>query len=126
MNCSGPPKYKKIKNLWLPRNTKENYAANDRKPDYSKVNGILSSKPHVIYDTISTKDFSEQIRLLTDSEEIYLDFGASFYVNGFFCVNSVINVIGEKLERQANIYPLLNLIIDLIRSRGNTIRTIAL
>jgi len=122
MNYPILPKFKKIKNLWLPRNTTENYAANDRNPDYSKVKELLSSKSHVVYNTILTKDFSEQIKLLTDSEEIYLDLGGSLYVNGFFCINSVINVIGGIPNES---YPLLNLIIDLIKSRGNTIKIIA-
>jgi hypothetical protein len=114
-------KFKKIKNLWLPRNNIENYKANDRNPDYTRIKQILSLKSHVVYDTILTKDFLEQIKLLTDSEEIYLDLGGSLYVNGFFCVNSVINVIGGTPNVS---YPLLNLIIDLIKSRGNTIKIV--
>jgi hypothetical protein len=116
-----PFKFKKIKNLWLPRNTIENYKANDRNPDYTRIKQILRLKSHVVYDTILTKNFLEQIKILTDSEEIYLDLGGSLYVNGFFCVNSVINVIGGTPNES---YPLLNLIIDLIKSRGNTIKIV--
>jgi hypothetical protein len=46
-----------------------------------------------MYDTMETTDIKNQIQLLLSSENIYLDYGASFAVNTLFCRNSNIYII---------------------------------
>ena len=79
---------KNNKHLFFPRNKKENFEANDRNINYSIVNNILKNEKYIEYDTMETNNFKDQIKLLLSSENIYLDWGSSFFVNGLFCKNS--------------------------------------
>jgi hypothetical protein len=88
-NCSIIyPQEKTIENLFFPRSKKENYAPNDRIINYDKIYKLLEGTNYVEYDTINTKDLKEQIKLLVSSQNIFLDWGASFLVNGLFCKDS--------------------------------------
>lgn len=81
--------YKKdIDHLFLPRNTTQNYKHNDRKIDYTQINQMLAGKEFTEYKTSDTVDFNDQIRLVSRSKNIYLDYGANFVVNGLFSKNS--------------------------------------
>ena len=107
---------KKIKFLFLPRNNVENYAPNDRKINYSSVYKLLENKQYIEYNTFETNKLKEQIQLLLSSENIYLDFGASFHVNGFFCKNSTINII--KFDNNSFKFPLLKLLYFYIKENN--------
>ena len=107
---------KKIQNLFLPRNKVENYAPNDRQVDYNKVYKLLENKQYIEYNTFETNKLKEQIQLLLSSENIYLDFGASFHVNGFFCKNSTINII--KFDNNSFKFPLLKLLYFYIKENN--------
>ena len=74
--------------LFFPRNKKENFKANNRTFDYTKVYEMLKNKKYVEYDTMNTDNFKNQVELLLSSNNIFLDWGASFFVNGLFCKNS--------------------------------------
>jgi hypothetical protein len=82
------PQEKTIENLFFPRSKKENFAPNDRIINYNKIYKLLEGTNYVEYDTINTKDLKEQIKLLVSSQNIFLDWGASFLVNGLFCKDS--------------------------------------
>ena len=79
---------KNNKHLFFPRNKKENFQANDRDINYNIVYNLLKNEKYIEYDTMETNDFKDQIKLLLSSENIYLDWGSSFFVNGLFCKNS--------------------------------------
>lgn len=83
---------KTIENLFFPRNQLENYHNRSSNLDYTYVNELLQNKTYMKYDTNNTTDFKNQIKLLLGSQNIYLDFGSSFFVNGLFCKNSTIYV----------------------------------
>jgi hypothetical protein len=89
---------KTIDNLFFPRSKKENYAANDRIINYDKIYKLLEGKNYTEYDTINTKDLKEQIKLLVSSQNIILDWGSSFFVNGLFCNNSNIFFYGCRIH----------------------------
>lgn len=111
---------KKIQNLFLPRNKVENYVPNDRKINYVKIYKILETKQYIEYDTAETNKLCDQIQLVLSSENIYLDYGSSFYVNGFFCKNSTIYVINYD-NNQFVTYPLFYLIYKIMIEEKNNI-----
>lgn len=88
------PLEKTIDNLFFPRSKKENFAPNDRIINYDKIYRMLEGKNYTEYDTINTRDLTEQIKLIVSSQNIILDWGASFLVNGLFCNNSNIYIYG--------------------------------
>ena len=112
---------KEIEHLFLPRSKVENYEPNDyRQYEYHKIYTILKGKEYIVYDTMNTNDFNEQIKLLQKSKNIYTNFGSSFLVNGFFSSNSNIYLI-NKIETHIRDYIMKRLIISIIEKRNNTI-----
>jgi hypothetical protein len=83
---------KQIENLFLPRSKIENYLPNDRQVDYANIYALLNNKEYVSYDTQETDNFREQVILLEKSKNIYINWGSSFYVNGFFSINSILYI----------------------------------
>lgn len=83
---------KTIENIFFPRNQFENYHNRGADLDYTFAKELLQNKSHIKYDTNNTTDFREQIKLLTCSQNLYLDYGSSLFVNGLFCKNSTIYV----------------------------------
>ena len=116
---------KSIDNLFLPRNKKENFKPNDRKIDYATCERLLKSVQYTCYDTSDTEDFTEQIRLLHSSKNIYLCWGSAYLVNGFFSNNSTLFVIcNENPYRYHHEYSLVMYIYDFIENKNNQINVI--
>ena len=111
---------KKInEHLFFPRNKKENFKANDRIIDYTKVYEMLKNKKYIEYDTMDTDNFKNQFELLLSSKNIYLDWGASFFVNGLFCKNS--NLYLTKCVVGQLGFNGLKTIYDIIKNNNNII-----
>jgi len=98
------PEEKTIEYLFFPRSKTENYVPNDRIVNYETVYKLLEGKEYIEYDTVNNNNLKEQIVLLVSSQNIFLDWGASFCVNGLFCKNSNI-FISDKMEGQAKYQP---------------------
>lgn len=64
-----------IEYLFFPRNIVQNLSINDRKINYDKVYAILKNKHYTKYDTMKTENFIDQINLLVNSKNIFLDYG---------------------------------------------------
>lgn len=111
---------KEIEDLFLPRNTIENYEPNDRHDNYSKIKEILKNKPHLTYNTMDTEDIMKQILLVRSSKNIYLDYGSSFLVNSFFAKNSNIYV-SNFMEWIHNTFSLTTILVDIIEKENNVI-----
>ncbi len=112
---------KSIDHLFLPRNTIQNYASNDRIINYTSINNMLSNKKFTTYYTSDTTDFNQQIKLLSNAKNIYLDFGSNLFVNGFFSKGSniyVVNIFHNQLG-----YPFNMNILNTI-AESNTIHYI--
>ena len=108
-------------NLFFPRSKKENYLPNDRIINYDKVYNFLEGKKYIEYDTINTTSLADQIKLLASSQNIFLDWGASFFVNGLFCRNSNIYILkSEALLNQLG-YQGSSIIYNIIKEFNNII-----
>jgi hypothetical protein len=111
---------KTIEILFLPRNTIQNYACNDRIVDYKPIMEKLKGKNYLVYDTMTTDNILFQIELLKKSKNIYLDYGSSFFVNGLFCEGSVIYVIGKHYN-VFELYPYSHETLKIIQERNEVI-----
>jgi len=115
---------KKIKHLFFPRNIKENYKPNDRRIDYTNVSKFLEGTEWVTYNTEETIDIKDQIQLLLSAENVYLEGGSSYFVNGLFCKDSKLYIYGNITnsgEHNLKIHNLLQLIKDNIVKNNNDI-----
>jgi len=115
---------KKIKHLFFPRNKKENYKPNDRHINYTNVSKFLEGTEWVTYNTEETIDIKDQIQLLLSAENVYLESGSSYLVNGLFCKDSKLYIYGNvtnSSENNLKTYNLLQLIKDSIVKNNNHI-----
>jgi len=110
---------KKIQHLFFPRNNSENYKPNDRIMDYSNVYKLLEGKKYIMYDTMETTDIKNQIQLLLSSENIYLDYGSSFFVNTLFCRNSNIYIIDINKYLFQFEYICNKILINFLKNKSN-------
>ena len=113
------PEEKTIENLFFPRSKIENYVYNDRTVNYEKVYNLLEGKQYIEYDTVNKNNLKEQIELLVSSKNIFLDWGASFHVNGLFCENSNIYVLNCIVGQLG--YEGLNVICNILKESNNII-----
>ena len=112
---------KQIENLFLPRSKTENYIPNDRQVDYTNIYALLNRKEYVSYDTQQTDNFLEQVILLEKSKNIYINWGSSFYVNGFFSKGSTIYIAMNDFKYSCDTSFLLCQIIKGIIEKNNKI-----
>jgi hypothetical protein len=105
--------------LFLPRNSTQNYAGNDRTVDYTHINALLSGKKYIEYNTSDTVDFNDQIKLVSRSKNIYLDWGSNLLVNGLFSKGSTIYCV-NKMPAQLD-YPFLRIVYNIIEDNNTVI-----
>jgi len=111
-----------ISYLLMPRQTKENYASNDRKVPFNDIFTYFSDRPHInskILHTDTVVDMKEQIRMVRSAKNIILTSGAAHTVNGLFSQNSNILVLGD-LSFQSLEYPKVSMINQFIESINST------
>ncbi len=114
---------KYIENLFFPRNKKENLKYNDRTINYQPVHKIIGDKPLITYNTLDTNNFIDQINMLINAKNVFLDYGSSLWVNGLFCKNSniyVSNNLKQHLE-SFNYYKGFLTLLELIKENNNII-----
>lgn len=111
------PSDKIIKNLFFPRSKLQNFVPNDRIINYEKVYNLLEGQKYTEYDTIDTTDLKDQINMLISSDNIFLDWGSSFIVNGLFCKNSNI-YLSKCILGQLN-YEAMNIIYTIHKENNN-------
>jgi hypothetical protein len=103
--------------LIMPRQTKENYASNER---IVPCHGILnyfqtSSHQYEVLHTDSINILTEQINKLRSSKHIILTDGSPMFVNGLFSSNSIIIVLSDHSYMtlwQMSVFPKLKLIFN--------------
>lgn len=106
------PVEKTTENLFLPRSKNgENYKPNDREINYSHVYDLLKNKEYKEYDIKDTQHFKQQIEILINSKNIYLDGGSSFFVNSIFCKNSDIYIY--HYDKNHHIYPYYSILCEI-------------
>jgi hypothetical protein len=106
--------------LFLPRNTKENYAGNDRiiygtdniKENIIKIGGT-------IIDTYELNDISLQFSKINSFNIIILDYGSSFFVNCIFLKNKKIIILNNYSHSgQIDTFISLKILYDIIKNNN--------
>ena len=116
---------KHINILLMPRQSKENFAGNDRSYNVEDItNNISHGENNMILHTDSIKDFKEQIRIVNSSKNIILTGGSAYFVNGMISNNANIIVLdwahhGDQIRE----YPKLKYIDYLVQMR-NTVTAV--
>lgn len=112
----------KTKFLVMPRQSKENYIANNRFIDFSNIIDFLEkykSCTLCLTDTITT--LNDQITVVNESESIVLSSGGGYIVNSLLVRNKKIYVIGEpNMLEQASKYPLFKYVMN----KGMSLNTV--
>ncbi len=106
---------KKIENLVLPRSNLENYLPNDRQINYNSLYTLLKNKEYIMYDTQKTDNFIEQVLLIQKSKNIYIYWGSTYLVNGFFSKNS--NIYMAMNNNNYNSYDIIQPLFKVLKNR---------
>jgi hypothetical protein len=100
--------------LVMPRQSNENYIANNRFIDVSNIIDFLEKYRDCklcLTDTINTLD--DQITEVNESESIVLSSGGGYLVNSLLARNKTLYVIGEPdMLEQASKYPLFKYVMN--------------
>ncbi len=109
-------KNKEYNILLSPRGKKENLISNDRLCNVDDIINNLSTdnyKNYILY-TDNCTNLIEQINIFNNSNNIIVIDGSAYLVNGIFCTNSNIIVLGNVTLGQMAIYKKLQYIHELI------------
>jgi len=108
-----------IENLFFPRNKAQNLSVNNRKINYDRVYNTLKNKQYIEYDTMNTEKIIDQINLLVNSKNIFLDYGSSLWVNGIFCENSNIFVSNNLDQHNGDYGHCYNTLLEILKEKNN-------
>lgn len=101
--------------LLSPRGNKENLIANDRICNVDDIiNNITNNSNNYILYTDNIYNLTEQIQIFSNSKNVIVVDGSAYLVNGIFCNNSNIIILGNITLNQMSIYKKLQYIHDLI------------
>ena len=106
----------------LPRQTKENYAPNDRAFCFKNLINHLGERARILNTDEITK-LEDQINIVNSGKNICVTEGSPFYVNGLFCKNKNIYVvdISEGYKHQPELYIKMKFILELHKEYNNVI-----
>jgi hypothetical protein len=109
--------------VFLPRQTKENLRENDRSLEYPGiVEYVLSMKGGNVFNADESESFFSQIELIQKARFLIVPDGSAFIVNGYFCRDATIIVLGcDLIPVQARTYNKLKIIKDLISLRNSVV-----
>ena len=94
-----PFKQDEISILIMPRQSKENYASNDRKvPGYDVLGPWATRIGGRVFNTDEVKSMGEQASIVLASKVIVLDYGSSLFFNGVIARDSTILIIGNMMH----------------------------
>ncbi len=108
--------------LILPRQSRENYAANERNIPFDNIIQTASARPPDSWKVLNTDDIDDlkhQIELVRSSKKLVLVDGAAFVINAMFAQNTDIYIIGNNTIWQAQIFPLAGLLMTMISTDNN-------
>ena len=92
-----PFKLEGIPILIMPRQSKENYASNDREiPGYDVLGEWATRIGGVVLNTDDVTSMGEQASVVLASKVIVCDYGSSLFFNGLTAQNSIIFVVGNQ------------------------------
>jgi len=97
--AADPFKQEEIPILIMPRQSKENYAINDRQvPGYDVLGRWATRIGGKVFNTDEVKSMGEQASVLLASKVIVLDYGSSLFFNGVIARDSTILIIGNMMH----------------------------
>jgi hypothetical protein len=100
----------------LPRQTKENYAPNDRPCPLTPFLDVFRSRSHRIVHTDTITTLQTQIDLVNSGRTVIVTDGSPALVNAMFCTGKVIYVVRDGLiESQMLKFPMMALLVAEIR-----------
>lgn len=105
----------------MPRQTKENYAPNDRRVPFGEIYECFENLkiPYQIMETDKVDDLNDQIRAIQRARAIILVDGSALMVNGIFCKGKPIFVVGQTTYKTRTLYPRMMLIVNMNQKRDN-------
>jgi hypothetical protein len=108
--------------VFLPRQTKENYANDDRVYDVNFIYQFLETKNKYILNTEFITDLKDQIEHVRSAPKVILTDGSAFLVNNMFCKNQTIHIIIDDLtQNQKRYYPKIKYVIEFISAFNNNV-----
>ena len=87
--------HERIPYLFLPRQSKENYATNERQINYTDIHDAIHNAGGEIMNTDDVSDLTTQIRKIQAADVIILDDGSSLMFNGLVAENKTIYALGS-------------------------------
>ena len=117
---------KDIDILLLPRQTKENYAQNDRTHNTKAIEDIVSKTINCrVLHTDTVTDIKDQINLILRAKNIIVTDGSPYLINGLISLNSNIICIGNIVRGQILLFSEMRMLDSIIKS-NNTVNIIEL
>ena len=114
-------KDKSLRALFLPRQVKENFNANDREIQYDGIEDLIKIIG-VVFHSDDSNSFEEQVNLLSESRLLIVPDGSAYLVNGFFCKGTTILVLGSDIvPNQCRLYSKMEILNRYIQSVNNVI-----
>ena len=111
--------------LFMPRQTKENYIANDRIYNTQEISNKITEVPNsMVLNTDNIKSLQEQIDIVNSSKNIIITGGSPYFFNGIISNNANIIVLDATHHNgQIEAYVKLKYCDSLVRMR-NTVNNI--
>lgn len=108
--------------LVMPRQSKENYAPNNRDISLKHIINFLGAcRNYKLFDTDLVSALELQIAVVSSADSIILTSGGAYLVNSLFARNKTIYVVGEPdMLDQGSKYPLFQYVINKGR-KSNTV-----
>jgi hypothetical protein len=115
------PQKKDIDILLMPRQKKENLKGNDRINDASDIEEALAKIPSIstaLLHTDDITDINEQIKTVRRAKNLIVTDGSPFLVNGIFCMDTNIVVLGNLVCSQGARFKKLGFVKETIEERN--------
>ncbi len=109
--------------VFMPRQSKENMQGNDRVLEYYGFDELISKiEGFRVIRTDELLTFESQAEAVWSARFLVVPDGSAFLVNGFFCRQKTIVVLGSSLvPNQSRIYSKYKILLDSIRSRNHVV-----
>jgi hypothetical protein len=113
-------KQKDINILFMPRQSKENFFANNRVNDSTDIQQNLKSEniKHILLNTDDVTNIKIQIDTIKKAKNIIITDGSPFLVNGLFCKNANIIVLGDIVSQDGQTFKRYKFLKELIEEEN--------
>lgn len=112
---------KTISTIFLPRQTKENYKANDRTYNTVDISEHLMGETDYILHTDTITELKTQMELVNSSKNMIVTGGSPYLVNGLFSRNSSIIVLDNLIQYQMREFSKMKYVHDEICKHNHVV-----